>query len=239
MNYENTATFAAKMDAQDPLRTYRERFHLPIKKDGKPHIYLCGNSLGLQAKSTRQYIEQELLDWEKLGVEGHFHARNPWMPYHEFLTKAMANVVGAKPGEVVVMNTLSVNLHLMMVSFYQPENERFKIVIESDAFPSDRYAVESQIRFHGHDPREALLEIRPRAGEELVRMEDLEKLIEREGDKIALIMLGGVNYYTGQVFDFKKITSLGHAHGCMVGFDLAHAAGNLDLQLHDLSLIHI
>ncbi len=233
MNYENTATFATLKDTEDPLRSYRERFHLPIKKDGTPHIYLCGNSLGLQSKSTRQYIEQELLDWEKLGVEGHFHARNPWMPYHEFLTKAMANVVGAKPEEVVVMNTLSVNLHLMMVSFYQPDNERFKIVIESDAFPSDRYAVESQIRFHGHDPREALLEIRPREGEELVRMEDLEALIEREGNQIALIMLGGVNYYTGQVFDFKKITSLGQAHGCKVGFDLAHAAGNLDLQLHD------
>ena len=233
MNYENTAAYATKMDAQDPLRSYRERFHLPMQKDGTPYIYLCGNSLGLQPKTTRQYIEQELLDWEKLGVEGHFHARNPWMPYHEFLTQAMANVVGAKPEEVVVMNTLSVNLHLMMVSFYQPDNERFKIVIESDAFPSDRYAVESQIRFHGYDVQEALSEIRPRKGEELVRMEDLEALLEREGDKIALIMLGGVNYYTGQAFDFKKITELGHAYGCKVGFDLAHAAGNLDLQLHD------
>ncbi len=233
MNYENTAAYATKMDAQDPLRSYRERFHLPMQKDGTPYIYLCGNSLGLQPKTTRQYIEQELLDWEKLGVEGHFHARNPWMPYHEFLTQAMANVVGAKPEEVVVMNTLSVNLHLMMVSFYQPDNQRFKILIESDAFPSDRYAVESQIRFHGYDVQEALLEIRPRKEEELVRMEDLEVLLEREGDKIALIMLGGVNYYTGQAFDFKKITELGHAYGCKVGFDLAHAAGNLDLQLHD------
>jgi len=233
MNYENTAIFAAKMDDQDPLHAYREQFYLPLQKDGTPHIYLCGNSLGLQPKSTRKYVEQELLDWEKFGVEGHFHARNPWMPYHEFLTPAMANVVGAKPEEVVVMNTLSVNLHLMMVSFYRPDNERFKIVMESDAFPSDRYAIESQIRFHGYDPAEALLEIRPREGEELVRTEDLEKLIETEGDKIALIMLGGVNYYTGQVFDFKKIAELGHAHGCVVGFDLAHGAGNLDLQLHD------
>ena len=233
MNYENTATFAAKMDDQDPLHAYREQFYLPLQKDGTPHIYLCGNSLGLQPKSTRKYVEQELLDWGKFGVEGHFHARNPWMPYHEFLTPAMANVVGAKPEEVVVMNTLSVNLHLMMVSFYRPDNERFKIVMESDAFPSDRYAIESQIRFHGYDPAEALLETRPREGEELVRTEDLEKLIETEGDKIALIMLGGVNYYTGQVFDFKKITELGHAHGCVVGFDLAHGAGNLDLQLHD------
>jgi len=233
MNYENTATFAAKMDDQDPLHAYREQFYLPLQKDGTPHIYLCGNSLGLQPKSTRKYVEQELLDWEKFGVEGHFHARNPWMPYHEFLTPAMANVVGAKPEEVVVMNTLSVNLHLMMVSFYRPDNERFKIVMESDAFPSDRYAIESQIRFHGYNPAEALLEIRPREGEELVRTEDLEKLIETEGDKIALIMLGGVNYYTGQVFDFKKIAELGHAHGCVVGFDLAHGAGNLDLQLHD------
>lgn len=233
MNYENTATFATKMDAQDPLRSYRERFHLPMQKDGTPYIYLCGNSLGLQPKSTRQYIEQELLDWEKLGVEGHFHARNPWMPYHEFLTQAMANVVGAKPEEVVVMNTLSVNLHLMMVSFYQPDNEQFKILIESDAFPSDRYAVESQIRFHGYDVREALLEVRPRKGEELVRMEDLEKVIRKEGDQIALVMLGGVNYYTGQAFDMAEITNMAQAFGCKVGFDLAHAAGNLPLQLHD------
>jgi len=233
MNYENTATFAAKMDDQDPLHAYREQFYLPLQKDGAPHIYLCGNSLGLQPKATRGYIEQELLDWEKFGVEGHFHARHPWMPYHEFLTKAMANVVGAKPEEVVVMNTLSVNLHLMMVSFYRPDNERFKIVIESDAFPSDRYAVESQIRFHGYDPQDALVEIRPREGEELIRMDDLEKLLEEQGSQIALVMLGGVNYYTGQVFDFKKITALGHAQGCVVGFDLAHGAGNLNLQLHD------
>lgn len=231
-----TLEYAKQMDAQDPLRDYRNRFHLPMQKNGEPHIYLCGNSLGLQPKSTRSYLEQELTDWANLGVEGHFHAKHPWMPYHEFLTETMAKVVGAKPIEVVVMNTLSVNLHLMMVSFYRPQGGRTKILIESDAFPSDRYAVESQLRFHGHDPAEHLLELRPRPGEECIRPEDVEAMLEREGESIALVMIGGVNYYTGQLFDLKKIAKLGHAKGCMVGFDLAHAAGNIELKLHDSSI---
>ncbi len=233
MKYTDHIDFAKKMDAGDPLANYRNQFHLPRQKNGQPFIYLCGNSLGLQPKITESYILQELEDWKNLGVEGHFHAKNPWMPYHEFLTEKMAKVVGAKPIEVVVMNTLSVNLHLMMASFYRPQNKRIKIVMESDAFPSDRYAIESQIKYHGYKTEDALLELKPRAGEELIQMEDVEKIINEEGEHIALILLGGVNYYTGQVFDMKKIAEWGHAKGCMVGFDLAHGAGNLHLNLHE------
>ena len=229
----NSSKFAEEMDQNDPMRRFRSKFHLPIKKNGEPYVYLCGNSLGLQPRSTREAIEQELKDWENYGVEGHFHAKNPWMPYHEFLTNAMANLVGAKPVEVVVMNTLSVNLHLMMVSFYQPTKKRSKILIEFDAFPSDKYAVESQIKFHGFDPKECLIELKAREGEELIRMEDIEKVIEEQGAEIALIMIGNTNYYTGQFFDMKKITELGHAKGCKVGFDCAHGAGNIELNLHD------
>ncbi len=236
IEYQATAEFADWMDQNDPLKSYRDRFHLPLQANGEQQIYLCGNSLGLQPKTVRTYLEQELKDWETLGVEGHFEAKNPWMPYHEFLTESMAQVVGAKPWEVVVMNTLTVNLHLMMVSFYRPEAQRFKILIESDAFPSDRYAVESQIKWHGYDPKEALLELRPREGEQLIRHEDIEALLEEQGSEIALIMLGGVNYYTGQFFPAKQIAELGHRHGCIVGFDYAHGAGNIDLQLHDSGL---
>lgn len=233
MTYKNTLAFAQEMDAQDPLRSYRERFHFPVQKNGQPYIYLCGNSLGLQPKATKTALEQELTDWANLGVEGHFEAKNPWMPYHEFLTEAMAKIVGAKPIEVVVMNTLSVNLHLMMVSFYQPKGKRNKILIEYDAFPSDKYAVASQIEFHGLDPADCLIELKARAGETCLRMEDIEQVIEEQGEDIALIMLGNTNYYTGQFFDMKRITELGHAKGCMVGFDCAHGAGNVDLNLHD------
>ncbi|MEZ4933908.1 MAG: kynureninase [Saprospiraceae bacterium] len=233
MQYSDNIDFAKKMDANDPLAKYREQFYLPMQKNGEPYIYLCGNSLGLQPKITESYILQELKDWKNLGVEGHFHAQNPWMPYHEFLTEKMAKVVGAKPIEVVVMNTLSVNLHLMMASFYRPKNNRIKIVMESDAFPSDRYAIESQIKYHGYELADALIELKPRVGEELIRMEDIENVIKKEGENIALILLGGVNYYTGQVFNMKKIAELGHAQGCVVGFDLAHGAGNLNLNLHE------
>ena len=232
-NYQNNLAFAKSMDEQDPLKSFREQFHLPLRKDGTPYVYLCGNSLGLQPKTTRAAIEQELVDWQNYGVEGHFHAKNPWMPYHEFLTEAMAKVVGAKPIEVVVMNTLTVNLHLMMVSFYRPTPKRHKILIEFDAFPSDKYGVASQIKFHGHDPAESLVELKARPGEELLRMEDIEKVIEEQGDEIALIMLGNTNYYTGQFFDMKRIAELGPAKGCMVGFDCAHGAGNVDLDLHN------
>jgi len=233
MIYNTSEELATRLDNEDPLARYRSEFHLPLQSNGTPYIYLCGNSLGLQPKSTEAAIKQELSDWQKLGVEGHFHAKNPWLPYHEFLTQAMAKVVGAKPEEVVLMNTLTVNLHLMMISFYKPTPTRNKILIESDAFPSDRYATESQIKMRGFDPESSLLELKPRAGEVCLREEDIEATIEEYGDEIALIMLGNTNYYTGQYYDIHKITKWGHKKGCRVGFDCAHGAGNIDLQLHD------
>ena len=232
-DYQNNLAFAKQLDEEDELRKYRSQFHLPMQKNGKPFIYLCGNSLGLQPKSTEANLQQELIDWKNLGVEGHLHAKNPWLPYHEFLTEAMAKVVGAKPIETVVMNTLTVNLHLMMVSFYQPKGKRNKIVIEADAFPSDKFAVQSQIRFHGLSSNDCLIELKARDGEVCLREEDILEVIERQGEEIALILLGNTNYYTGQYFDMKKITEHGHAKGCTVGFDCAHGAGNLPLNLHD------
>ncbi len=232
-NYKTGLDFAKKQDANDPLSSYRKQFHIPKDKHNKELIYLCGNSLGLQPKSTKNYINQELEDWANLGVEGHTHAKNPWLPYHEFLTTSMSKVVGAKPIEVVVMNTLTANLHFMMVSFYKPTAKRYKIVIEADAFPSDKYAVESQLRHHGYDDKEGLILWKAREGEELLRYEDLETILDKHGDEVALVMIGGVNYYTGQFLDLKRITKLGHEHGCMVGFDCAHCAGNVELNLHD------
>ena len=232
MNYKDTANFASELDERDELRSYRNEFHIPLQKNGEPYVYMCGNSLGLQPKRTKQFLNQELEDWATFGVEGHFHAKNPWLPYHEFLAESYAKIVGAKSSEVVAMNTLTVNLHLMMVSFYRPTQKRHKIIIEGDAFPSDIYAVESQIKHHGFLPENALIKLRPRDGESAIRTEDIASIVEREGDEIVLIMLGGVNYYTGQVFDFEKITKLGHAKGINVGFDLAHAAGNIKLELH-------
>ena len=232
-NYKNDREYAQSLDEKDPLAGYRYQFHIPKGPDGKECIYLCGNSLGLQPVATQEALLQELADWREYGVEGHFHAKNPWMPYHEFLTEQYARLLGAKASEVVAMNSLTVNLHLLMVSFYRPTPERFKILIEGGAFPSDQYAVKSQIDFHGYSPETALLELRPRAGEDSLRQEDVEALIEKEGSQIALILIGGVNYYTGQFFDLKAITQAGHKAGCIVGFDLAHAAGNVPLQLHD------
>ena len=232
MNYKDTASFALELDAKDELRSYRNEFHIPLQKNGEPHVYMCGNSLGLQPKRTKQFLNQELEDWATFGVEGHFHAKNPWLPYHEFLAESYAKIVGAKSSEVVAMNTLTVNLHLMMVSFYRPTQKRHKIIIEGDAFPSDIYAVESQIKHHRFSPESSLIKLRPRDGESAIRSEDIAAIIEAEGDEIALIMLGGVNYYTGQVFDFEIITNLAHTKGITVGFDLAHAAGNIKLKLH-------
>jgi len=225
--------FAAAMDARDPLAQFRGRFCLPEPTGGEDCIYLCGHSLGLQPKTVGSYLDQELRDWAQLGVEGHFHATNPWMPYHRLLTQQTADLVGALLAEVVVMNSLTVNLHLMMASFYRPTSQRHKILVERGAFPSDQYAVNSQIRFHGFDPALSLLELTPRDGESCMRDEDIEALIDREGDSIALILLGGVNYATGQVFDMAGITRAGQRKGCVVGFDLAHAAGNIPLRLHD------
>jgi kynureninase len=233
VRFEEGEAFARRMDAEDPLRSFRDEFLFPRRKDGEQAIYLVGNSLGLQPRKARQYVMEELEDWERLGVEGHFHARHPWLPYHETLTEQTARVVGALPLEVVVMNTLTVNLHLMLVSFYQPTRERFKILIEGGAFPSDQYAVASQTRFHGFDPAVAVMRLEPRPDEATLRQEDILETIERHGDEIALVMLGNVNYLTGQAFDMAAITRAAHARGCRVGFDLAHGAGNLRLSLHD------
>lgn len=231
--YQNTLEYARKQDAIDPLASFRNKFHIPKDSQGQELVYLCGNSLGLQPKITSEYIKESLTDWANLGVDGHTEAKHPWLPYHEFLAENMAKIVGAKPSEVVVMNTLTTNLHLMMVSFFQPTKTKFKIVVESDAFPSDKYAVESQLKFHGIDPKEGLIQWTPREGEDLCRFEDLEEIIKNQGDEIALLMIGSTNYYTGQSFPLKKITELGHKYGCMVGFDLAHGAGNIQPNLHD------
>ncbi len=239
-NFESTETFARKMDEQDALRNFRDKFYIPKQESGEDVLYFTGNSLGLQPKQTRNYIEQELKDWEKLGVEGHFAAKNPWMPYHETVTNPLAKIVGAKESEVVAMNSLTANLHFLMVSFYCPTVQRYKIVIEDDAFPSDKYAVKSQIEFHKRQKakgkrqkEEWLIELKPRKGETCLRTEDILQTIEENGDSTALILLGGVNYYTGQKFDIEKITKAGHKVGAVVGFDLAHAAGNVALELHD------
>ncbi|MEM9679226.1 MAG: kynureninase [Bacteroidota bacterium] len=231
--YKIGLDFALEQDKNDKLATFRSQFHIPKDQHGRDCIYLCGNSLGLQPKITKSYIDKELQDWAEFGVEGHIQGNTPWLPYHEFLTENMAAIVGAKPIEVVMMNTLTTNLHLMMVSFYKPTSKRYKILIEGDAFPSDKYAVESQLRHHGFDDKEGLILWSSREGEELARYEDLEAILESQGDEIALIMIGGVNYYTGQFFDLKRITDLGHKHSCVVGFDCAHGAGNVNLDLHN------
>lgn len=232
-NHKLGLDYAKQQDTLDKLASYREQFHIPKDKEGNDWLYFTGNSLGLQPKSTQKYIQQELDDWANFGVEGHFEAKNPWMPYHEFLTESMAKIVGAKPIEVVIMNTLTTNLHLLMVSFYQPTKTKYKIVIESDAFPSDRYAVQTQLEFHGFDANEGLIEWKPREGEDLLNIEDLETILEAQGDEIALLLIGGVNYYTGQYLDLERIAELGHAKNCMVGIDLAHGVGNIKPDLHN------
>lgn len=211
---------------------YRNQFHIPQVNE-EDSIYLCGNSLGLQPKKVKEYVNAELEDWASLGVEGHLHARHPWLPYHEFLTKSMAKLVGGNQSEVVVMNSLTVNLHLLMASFYKPDKKRFKILVESDAFPSDRYAVASQAVWHGFNPDEAIILWKPEQGEYTLRTEGLKEILKNEGEQIALILLGGVNYYTGQYFNIPEITALGHEYGITMGWDLAHATGNVDLKLHD------
>jgi len=231
ISFENTLSFAKKMDKQDPLKEFRNRFLFP-DFHANTIRYFTGNSLGLQPKTTSKYIKEELDDWAKYGVEGHFMAKRPWYSYHENLTQYTAEIVGAKKSEVVVTHSLTTNLHLLMVSFYQPKGKRTKIICEAKAFPSDQYALESQIKHH-HLPKENLVEIGPRNGEHLIREEDLLNKIKELGDELALVMIGGVNYYTGQLFDMKKITTAGHSVGAIVGFDLAHAAGNINLKLHD------
>jgi len=232
LEYKNTLDFAQQKDANDPLKLYRGKFYIPVI-NGIETIYFTGNSLGLQPKSTKNYIDKELDAWKNWGVEGHFLADKPWFKYHEFLTDKTARIVGALPSEVVVTHSLTTNLHLLMVSFYRPTSSRYKIVCEKKAFPSDQYALESQVKFHGFDPKDALIEVEPRAGEHIIRDEDVIEIINKHGDEIAMVMIGGVNYYTGQLFDIKEITKAGHKVGATVGWDLAHAAGNIKLKLHD------
>ncbi len=233
MEYLNSLDFAKELDRKDPLREYKKRFHHPRTSDGADCIYFCGNSLGLQPTSARSRVERIMKDWETRAVEGHFEGDEPWVPYHELLAPAMSRIVGAREEEVVLMNSLTVNLHLMMVTFYRPVEGRHKILIEKNAFPSDQYAVKSQIRFHGFEVEDSLIEIGPRPGETTLRTEDMLEKIEEEGDQIALVMMGGLNYYTGQVYDMRRIAAAGREKGCLVGFDLAHAVGNAPLELHD------
>ena len=229
---ENSLAFAQQQDKDDPLRSYRGKFYFPMHS-GKKVLYFTGNSLGLQPRTTQDYVLNELEDWASFGVEGHFHARNPWFSYHELLTEKTARLVGAKPEEVVVMNQLTVNLHLLLVSFYRPTKQRYRIICEAKAFPSDLYALQSQIKFHGYDPKDALIALSPREGEYNLRREDILAEIEKHKNDLALVLFGGVNYYSGQVMDFKGITEAAHKVNAVCGFDLAHAAGNLKLELHD------
>ncbi|GLX78803.1 kynureninase [Thalassotalea insulae] len=232
MNFENSLAFAKQQDAQDTLAEYRERFHHPVI-DGKQVLYFTGNSLGLAPKSAKDYVNAELDDWAKWGVEGHFHATNPWVSYHEILTPAMAELVGANESEVVCMNSLTTNLHLLFVSFYRPTTEKFKIISEAKMFPSDRYLLETQVKHHGFDPDEAIIEVAPRDGEHLIREEDILAAINEHQEQLALVFFGGVNYFTGQLFDMEKLTQAAHNVGAIAGFDLAHAAGNIPVKLHD------
>ena len=231
--FENTLAFAQQLDAEDQLAHFQDHFYIPRHESGIPVTYFCGNSLGLQPKSVRRAIESELLTWEDYGVEGHFKGYRPWLTYHKDLSAKLAKLAGAKEQEIVAMNALTVNLHLLLVSFYRPTKQRFKIIAEAGAFPSDQYALDSQIRFHGFDPKESLIELSPLEGEYCLRTEDILAAIHKHRDSLALVMMGGVNYYTGQFFYLQKITKAGHDAGALVGFDLAHAIGNVVLELHD------
>ena len=235
MSFENSLSFAREQDQADPLKHFRERFFIP-KHEGQDCIYFTGNSLGLQPKTVKKYIDQELDDWAQFGVEGHFHAKNPWFSYHEIFPKQIARIVGALPEEVVVMNQLTVNLHLLLTSFYRPTAARFKIICEARAFPSDLYAFESQVKLHGVDPATAIIALETREGEHHLRTEDILSAIDQHQHELALVVFGGVNYYSGQVMDMKSITEAAHNAGAYAGFDLAHAAGNIELKLHDWSV---
>jgi len=234
MNFSADEDFARQLDAEDSLRSFREKFHLPLGENGQPLIYFAGNSLGLMPKSARRIVEQELDDWAQLGVDAHLEAETPWYTYHENLREPMARIVGARPVEVICMNSLTVNIHLMMATFYRPrKHSGFKILMEDPAFPSDTYAIKTQIRQHGLDPREALVLARPRKGEATVRTEDIVALIEKNADSLAVVLLAGVNFFTGQFFDIAAVTTAAQKHGVAVGIDLAHAVGNVPLSMHD------
>ncbi len=232
MTFQNTLEYAKSLDAQDELKHYRKEFIFPQHK-GKDVIYFTGNSLGLQPKRARTYVDEVMDDWANLAVEGHFYANKPWWDYQERFAEPLSKLVGAKPSEVTVMNTLTINLHLLMVSFYRPTSKRYKIICEEKAFPSDQYMFQSQVTSHGYNPQDAIVEIKRREGEHNIRIEDILAKIEEVGEELALVLFGGVNYYTGQVFDMKTIVEAGHKVGANVGFDLAHAAGNIQLELHD------
>ncbi len=231
MKFINALSFAKRLDKSDPLKTVHQQFHIPTIK-GKPSLYLTGNSLGLQPRKANEFIAKELQDWAKLGVEAHFHARHPWLYYHKFGKETLAAILGAKPAEVVAMNQLTVNLHLMMISFYRPTASRFKIITEAGAFSSDQYAFESQAKLHGLNPMDVLVELKPRPGEFHLRTEDIIKSIEDNAGQVAMVIFGAVQYYSGQFFDLPAISTAGHKAGAMVGFDLAHAIGNVVLHLH-------
>jgi len=235
MNFKSDLDFARQLDEQDSLKHLRDKFFIP-QHNGKDCIYFTGNSLGLQPKSVKNYIQQVLDDWAMLGVEAHFHARNPWIPYHEIFPEQLSKIIGALPDEIVVMNQLTVNLHLLMVTFYRPTKERYKIICESKAFPSDQYAFESQVKYHGYNPNDAIIEVAPGEGEHILRTEDIIKTIKQHGNETALVLFGGINYYTGQYYDLKVITQAAHEVGAFAGFDLAHAAGNVELHLHDWNI---
>jgi kynureninase len=232
MDFQNNLEFAKQLDAQDPLKHFREKFLIPQHK-GKDSIYFTGNSLGLQPKSAKDEIEKVLNEWASLAVEAHFYATTPWIKYHDFFPKPLSKIIGALEHEIVVMNSLTVNLHLLMVTFYQPTKERYKIICEAKAFPSDQYAFESQVKFHGFDPEDAIIEVAPRENEHNLRTEDIIKTIRQHSNETALVLFGGINYYSGQFYDLKAITETAHAVGAYAGFDLAHAAGNVELYLHD------
>lgn len=231
MAFENSLDYAQNLDEQDPLKSIRNEFYLP-KHAGKDCLYFTGNSLGLQPKATATYIQEELELWQNRGVEGHFEGNRPWFYYHKFAKNTLASLVGAQPDEVVAMNSLTTNLHLLMVSFYQPTTKRFKIITEAGAFPSDQYALESQVRFHGFNPEEAIIEVMPQPGQAALTTDDIIHTIQQHGQEVALVLFSGVQYFTGQVFDVEAITQAGHQVGALVGFDLAHAAGNIELNLH-------
>ena len=232
MNFQNTREFAQSLDAQDELKKYQSEFEFP-KVNGKKTIYFTGNSLGLMPKRAKKYVDDVMNDWANLAVEGHFYAEKPWWDYHERFSNPLSKIVGAKPNEVSVMNTLTVNLHMMMVSFYNPTSTRFKIICEEKAFPSDQYMFQTQVKFHGLDPKDVIVEVKRREGEHNLRNEDIIAKINEVGDELALVLIGGINYYTGQVLDMENITRAGHSFGAKVGWDLAHAAGNIELKLHE------
>src|SRR5665647_209748 len=232
MIFKNTIDFAQQLDKNDPLKDFRDQYYIPII-NGKESLYFTGNSLGLQPKAAQEYVLNEMENWANYGVEGHFHGKNPWVNYHDLFPPKLAPVLGALPEEIVVMNQLTVNLHLLLTTFYRPDNNRYKIICEEKAFPSDQYAIESHLKLHGLNSSSSLIELKPRNGEHTIRNEDVISTIKENGNELALVIFGGVNYYTGQVFDMKSITTAAHEVGAVCGFDLAHAAGNIELELHD------